>query len=98
MDFDHKRGVPGKGKTENFGCFMAFSRSSNSPNREFKTKNQSVRPAGIIPKNVPIATLHIGSETDDALYLQKQMLQPSSLCGLRRAKSEKAFMKHGFAV
>ena len=38
MDFEHKRGVPGKGKTENFGCFMAFSRSPNSPNREFKTK------------------------------------------------------------
>ena len=38
MDFEHKRGVPEKGKTENFGCFMAFSRSPNSPNREFKTK------------------------------------------------------------
>ena len=38
MNFEHKRGVPGKGKTENFGCFMAFSRSPNSPNREFKTK------------------------------------------------------------
>jgi hypothetical protein len=37
-DFEHKRGVPGKGKTENFGCFMAFSRSPNSPNGEFKTK------------------------------------------------------------
>jgi len=36
--FEHKRGVPGKGKTENFGCFMAFSCSPNSPNREFKTK------------------------------------------------------------
>ena len=36
--FEHKRGVPGKGKTENFGCFMAFSRSLNSPNGEFKTK------------------------------------------------------------
>ena len=37
-DFEHKRGVPEKGKTENFGCFMAFSRSSDSPNGEFKTK------------------------------------------------------------
>ena len=25
-------------QTENFGCFMAFSRSPNSPNGEFKTK------------------------------------------------------------
>jgi len=41
MDFEHKRGVPGKGKTENFGCFMAFSRSPNSPNGEFKTKKAS---------------------------------------------------------
>ena len=37
-DFEHKRGVPGKVKTENFGCFMAFPRFPNSPNREFKTK------------------------------------------------------------
>ena len=37
-NFEHKRRVLGKGKTENFGCFMAFSRSPNSPNREFKTK------------------------------------------------------------
>ena len=43
MDFEHKRGVPGKGKTENFGCFMAFSRSLNSPNGEFKTK----KPVGL---------------------------------------------------
>ena len=41
-DFEHKRGVPEKGKTENFGCFMAFSRYLNSPNGEFKTKSQSV--------------------------------------------------------
>ena len=42
-DFEHKRGVPGKDKTENFGCFIAFSRSPNSPNREFKTK----KPVGL---------------------------------------------------
>ena len=41
-DFEHKRGVPEKGKTENFGGFMAFSRSLNSPNRELKQKSQSV--------------------------------------------------------
>ena len=39
--FEHKRVVPGKGKTENFGSFMAFSRSLNSPNGEFKTKKAS---------------------------------------------------------
>ncbi|WP_419644221.1 hypothetical protein, partial [Victivallis vadensis] len=33
--FEHKRRVPGKSKTENFGGFIAFSRSPNSPNREF---------------------------------------------------------------
>ena len=42
MNFEHKRGVPGKGKTENFGCFMAFSRSLNSPNGEFKTKKHPI--------------------------------------------------------
>ena len=40
VDFEHKRGVPEKGKTENFGCVMAFSRYLNSPNREFKTKSK----------------------------------------------------------
>ena len=38
MDFEHKRGVPGKGKTENFGCFMELFRSPDSPTGEFKTK------------------------------------------------------------
>ena len=38
--FEHKRGVPGKPQTENFGCVMAFSRSLNSPNGEFKTKKR----------------------------------------------------------
>ena len=38
MDFEHKRGVPGKGKTENFGCFMVICRSPDSPSGEFKTK------------------------------------------------------------
>ena len=41
--FEHKRGVPGKGKTESFGCFMTFSCSLNSPNREFKTE----KPVGL---------------------------------------------------
>jgi len=41
MDFEHKRGVPGKGKTENFGCFMAFPSSLNSQNGEFKTKKNT---------------------------------------------------------
>ena len=36
-NFEHKRGVPGKGKTENFGCFMAFSRSPVLP--IFQTEN-----------------------------------------------------------
>ena len=36
--FEHKRGVPGKGKTENFGCFMVIWRSPDAPNGEFKTK------------------------------------------------------------
>ena len=36
--FERKRGVPGKGKMENFGCFMAICRSPDSPNGEFKTK------------------------------------------------------------
>ena len=35
IDFEHKRGVPGKGKSENFGCFMAICRSPDSPNGEF---------------------------------------------------------------
>ena len=36
--FEHKRGAPGKGKTENFGCFMELFRSPDSPNGELKTK------------------------------------------------------------
>ena len=38
MDFEHKRGVPEKGKTENFGCFMVIYRSPDSLNGELKTK------------------------------------------------------------
>ena len=45
-DFEHKRGVPEKGKTENFGCFMAFSCSPNSPNGKFKTK-KPVKSTGV---------------------------------------------------
>ena len=41
MDFEHKHRDPGNRKTENFGCFMAFSRSPNSPNGELKTKKAS---------------------------------------------------------
>ena len=44
--FEHKRGVPANGKTENFGCFMAFSRSLNFPNGEFKTK-KPVKSTGV---------------------------------------------------
>jgi hypothetical protein len=40
--FEHKRGVPGNRKTENFGYFMAFSRFPNSPNGEFKTKKHPI--------------------------------------------------------
>ena len=36
--FERKRGVPGKGKTENFGCFMVICRSLDSPNGESETK------------------------------------------------------------
>ena len=36
--FERKRGVPEKGKTENFGCFMELFRSPDSPNGELKTK------------------------------------------------------------
>ena len=35
---EHKRGVSGNGKTENFGCFMELFRSPDSPNGESKTK------------------------------------------------------------
>ncbi|MBR7128500.1 MAG: hypothetical protein IKD09_07920 [Lentisphaeria bacterium] len=66
--FEHKRRVPGKGKTENFGCFMAFPCSLNSPNRELKTKKASRFDWRRLSKNVPIGTLHIGSEADDASY------------------------------
>ena len=38
--FERKRGVPGKGKTENFGCFMVIWRSPNSPNGESETKKR----------------------------------------------------------
>ena len=37
-DFERKRGVPGKGKTEKFGCFMEICRSPDSPNGESETK------------------------------------------------------------
>ena len=36
--FERKRGVPGKGKTENFGGFMVIRRSPDSPNGESETK------------------------------------------------------------
>ena len=36
--FERKRGVPGKGKTENFGCFMVIYRSPDSPNGESEKK------------------------------------------------------------
>ena len=65
--FEHKRGVPGKTQTENFGCFMAFSRSPN-----FQTENLKRKASRFdwrrLSKNVPIGTLHIGSEADDASY------------------------------
>ena len=48
--FEHKRGVLGKGKMENFGCFMVFSRSLNFPNGEFKTK-KPVGLTGVDTKN-----------------------------------------------
>ena len=37
-NFEHKRRVAAKGKTENFGCFMVICRSPDSPNGESETK------------------------------------------------------------
>ena len=47
---------------------MAFPCSLNSPNRELKTKKASRFDWRRLSKNVPIGTLHIGSEADDASY------------------------------
>ena len=52
--FERKRGVPGKGKTENFGCFMELFRSPDSPNGESETKKP------LLYKHLQRLVLHSG--------------------------------------
>ena len=78
IDFEHKRGVPGNRKTENFGCFMAFSRSLNSPNGEFKTKKHPIFRAISIHKSLYINELE--QNIEECFPIEKHPMQNKQFC------------------